>query len=324
MLSYLRCSAGGSEGWGNLFRLLVIRKYLIKKLRSKVILIINSNTKVKNFLKKNKIRFIYLANKNLYYEKKKISNLKNSELTIIEMFNPNTKIQKLYINKSKKVIILDDVLDNKYLCDLVISCQDTLKKPFISKNTNYYSGYQYFPFREEFNKYKKRKKKIKKNIEKITVFLGGSSYEKINYQIAKNLKNYAKMRFILGGELSARFKRKILKINKSFVISKLPRNIAKILFNSDLIISGGGYTKIEAACVGTPQISIPIHLHQVSLLKSFCKKFNSKSIPLNKINFLNKTIENFSFKKRTIESKKYKSFFYRNGIEKIFNKINNV
>ena len=54
MLSYLRCSAGGKEGWGNLFRLLIIRQYLIKKYKSKVILIINSNLDVKNFLKKKK------------------------------------------------------------------------------------------------------------------------------------------------------------------------------------------------------------------------------------------------------------------------------
>ena len=54
---------------------------------------------------------------------------------------------------------------------------------------------------------------------------------------------------------------------------QLPKNLAEILFKSDLVISGGGYSKIEAAAVGTPQISIAIHKHQVNLLKNFKKKF---------------------------------------------------
>ena len=69
MLSYLRCSAGGNEGWGNLFRLLIIREYLLKKLESKVILIINNNQKIKKFLtKKNKL--FEFKKKSLDFEKK--------------------------------------------------------------------------------------------------------------------------------------------------------------------------------------------------------------------------------------------------------------
>ena len=70
MLSYLRCSAGGNEGWGNLFRLLIIREYLLKKLESKVILIINNNQKIKKFLTKKKINFLSLKKKSLDFEKK--------------------------------------------------------------------------------------------------------------------------------------------------------------------------------------------------------------------------------------------------------------
>ena len=68
MLSYLRCSAGGNELGGNLFRLLIIREYLLKKLESKVILIINNNQKIKKFLTK-KINFLSLK-KSLDFEKK--------------------------------------------------------------------------------------------------------------------------------------------------------------------------------------------------------------------------------------------------------------
>ena len=140
MLTYLRCSAGGNEGWGNLFRILIIRKYLIKKFKSKIILIIQANQKVKEFLTKEKINFLYLKKGNFNFEKKKIDSLNRSDLTIIEMLNPNLKLQNLYMQKSEKVIILDDVLENKYKIDLLISCQNTSKKPLVSKKNN-------FPFR---------------------------------------------------------------------------------------------------------------------------------------------------------------------------------
>ena len=304
MLTYLRCSAGGNEGWGNLFRILIIRKYLIKKFKSKIILIVQANQKVKNFLMKEKINFLYLKKRNFDFEKKKIDSLNKSDLTIIEMLNPNLKLQNLYMQKSKRVIVLDDVLENKYKIDLLISCQNTSKKPSVSEKTIFHSGYKFFPFNDEFNKFLKKKKTINKHIQNITVFLGGSSYEKINYKIAKLLKKKNRVRFILGGELKAEFKRKLLQINKKFIISKLPRNLAEILFNSDLVISGGGYTKIEVASLGTPQISIPIHEHQLDLLKNFKKTFKTQYIDKTKINALDKKIENFNFKKRSLESKK--------------------
>ena len=319
MLSYLRCSAGGNEGWGNLFRLLIIREYLLKKLESKVILIINNNQKIKKFLtKKNKL---FEFKKKVWISKKKIDKLNKSDLTIIEKLNPSIKLQNIYIRKSNKVIVLDDILENKYKVDLLISCQKTFKKPSISKKTKFYSGYEYFPFRSEFNSFFNKKKKIKKEIKNITIFLGGSSYEKFNYKVAQRIKNYDGTRFILGGELDLKFKKKLLEINKTFKVLQLPKNLAEILFKSDLVISGGGYSKIEAAAVGTPQISIAIHKHQVTLLKNFKKKFKTRYIILKNIDDLNKIIESFNFKKRFLESKNYKRFFSQNGIEKIFKKI---
>ena len=91
------CSAGGNEGWGNLFRLLIIREYLLKKLESKVILIINNNQKIKKFLTKKKINFLSLKKKSLDFEKKKIDKLNKSDLTIIEKLNPSIKLQTIYL-----------------------------------------------------------------------------------------------------------------------------------------------------------------------------------------------------------------------------------
>ena len=54
----------------------------------------------------------------------------------------------------------------------------------------------------------------------------------------------------------------------------LPKNLPKIIFDSDIVISGGGYAKMEVAFIGTPQISIAVHKHQIDLLnKSYLSDF---------------------------------------------------
>ena len=64
--------------------------------------------------------------------------------------------------------------------------------------------------------------------------------------IAKLLskKNY-NIDFIIGYEIKKKYLMKILKLNKKFKTYIAPKNLPKLLFKSDLIISGGGYTKIE-------------------------------------------------------------------------------
>ena len=82
--------------------------------------------------------------KKVWISKKKIDKLNKSDLTIIEKLNPSIKLQNIYIRKSNKVIVLDDILENKYKVDLLISCQKTFKKPSISKKQNFIQGMNIF------------------------------------------------------------------------------------------------------------------------------------------------------------------------------------
>ena len=51
---YLRTSAGGKLGWGNLYRILIIYNFL-KKNKKNVCLHIKGNKDIYNFLKKKKL-----------------------------------------------------------------------------------------------------------------------------------------------------------------------------------------------------------------------------------------------------------------------------
>ncbi len=321
MFCILRCSSGGNEGWGNLFRLLIIRKYLIKYYKFKVLVIVKGNSKVKKYLKSKKINFIFLNKNNLKFEKKILSKLKFSELAIMEMLNPTIELQKLYIKKTKKLIILDDVLKNKYVSNILIAAQNTDIKPKKSLKTKFYSGYKYFPFNKNFEKYHVKKNIIKKKISKITVFLGGSLYEKILINVASKLKEYNNVKFIVGAELRKNFIKKIKDINNTFKIIYLPKNLPYIIFKSDVVISGGGYTKIETGFLGTPQISIAVHRHQLNLLKQFKRKFNINYLKISELNFLKDEIKKLTFYRRLNQHKNYKKYFKQNGIKKIISKI---
>ena len=69
-------------------------------------------------------------------------------------------------------------------------------------------------------------------------------------------------------------------------------NIPKVIFNSDLVFSGGGYTKLECAYLKTPVIPISLHRHQDELIEIFNKEFNLSRKFFNQIN---KKILNYYF-----------------------------
>ena len=321
MKCVIRCSSGGGEGWGNLFRILVLRENLIRNFKSKVYLVINGNAQVKKYLKSKKIQFISIKKNNQKIEKKKIKNIGLVDLAIIEMLNPTINIQKTYVKISKKLVILDDILKNNYISDVLISGQNTKIKPKRLLKTKFFSGYKYFPFNKNFENFINKKKTIEQNIKKISICLGGSLYKNYLLKIAEQLKSFKDVNFIIGAELTTSFKLKLLKINKNFKIIHLPKNIPYLLFSSDLVITGGGYTKIETACVGTPLIGIAVHNHQIPLLKEFDKKFNIDFLKLSEINILKKTIKNLTLKKRIFQNNKFKRYFKINGVNRIISKI---
>ena len=44
-------------------------------------------------------------------------------------------------------------------------------------------------------------------------------------------------------------------------------DIPKYIFEADLVIAGGGYTKLEAAYLKTPLLCLPVHRHQEKLIQ---------------------------------------------------------
>lgn len=322
MLIVFRCSAGGSHGWGNLKRLELIHNSLKKRYKYNYKFIVEANTEVKKYLHKKKIDY-FLINKN--NEDKILKKIGEVNLSILELLHCTERIQKKYKNISKKLFILDDITKKKYISDILVSCQ---KKNFEIKKTDnckFFNDYKFFPVSKNFDKFIKRKKKINKKINSITVFIGGSSYKKEFLKIAKILKqtNY-QVTFLIGNENSIEIKNKIKIISKKFKVKVDSNKIPDYIFNSDVVICGGGYTKIETAYLKTPIICLPIHEHQKKLIKDFFEDLNLEKnfyIYSNPFDIL-KALNFLNFKRRTEMMKKFSYKFRENGVKNILKIIN--
>ncbi len=319
---FIRTSAGDKLGWGNLHRMLILYRILKQKTKH-VYFYVKGNKSVFNYLDKEKISFIKITNNNLKKENEILKKNGQADISFIEVLNSSLRLQKIYKYNSKKLVVFDDLLNNKYICDILFCCQ-TKKNLKIKNIKKIYNSYKYFPVKKNFNFYIKKKKIIKKKIKKITVFLGGGDYANENLKIAKILdKLDLDIIFLIGYENSKYIKKNLKRINKNFKIHINHKEIPKILFNSDFVICGGGYSKIEVSYLKTPLISICVQNHQNIIAKNFKSNFGIDIIEYNKLNFSNltKSIFKMNYAKRKRMANKFSRYFSLNGIDRIINKV---
>ena len=235
---FIRTSAGDELGWGNLHRMLILFKILKQKTKH-VYFYVKGNKSVYNYLDKEKISFIKITTNNLKKENEILKKNGQADISFIEVLSSSLRLQKIYKYNSKKLVVFDDLLNNKYICDILFCCQK--KKNHKLKNIKkIYNSYKYFPVKKNFNYFIKKKKVIKKKIKKVVVFLGGGNYAGANLEIAKILnKIRLNATFLIGNENSKYINKKLKKINKNFKLKINSKSIPKILFNSDLVICGG-------------------------------------------------------------------------------------
>ena len=286
---FFRTKGNQAQGWGNVLRQITLAKSLKKKY--KIFFFVQSDSKLKNFLKSLPFKVNFLPeNLSLAQEKKIINNFPNPNFTLIEMLYPKTTIQNFYKKITKeKVIVYDDILDGKYTSDYLISCQGIEKKiKKINKKCRIFNDLMFYPVNNELMRLSKKKKNIKKKINNISILLGGSYYGDIYYKIIKILKlnNFENIKIIASQKNFFKTKKKIKMINPKIKVYKNINNPGKFLQNSDLAIVGGGYTKVEAAIVNTPFISISMHKHQKNLIKNFNQKLKLPNFYIHKDNVI--------------------------------------
>jgi spore coat polysaccharide biosynthesis predicted glycosyltransferase SpsG len=323
-----RTRGGKFYGWGNVARLAEVAFFFHKK-NHEVTFIYEGDKYISEFLKKYKFKKIKLPEDiPLVDEKNKLKNITNSSVVFMEMLDINLELQKLYKKKTKKFVILDDLLDKNYISHYVICCQNIRNiknKVLLPKDAKLLVGSNYFPFNSNFKKNKYSQKKLNKKVDNILIFLGGGDYSPAYIKIAHAIKKFRfkKITFILAKSNYKTLKIIIKKIDKRIILKNGTNNAANEFYMNDVAIVGGGYTKFESAIMMTPCITISTQWHQLELAENFKKDSASdhlghfSRISIKKISSALTKIIKMNTRIKIL--KNYKRIINLNGLKKILN-----
>lgn len=275
-----RTRSEGKYGWGNLVRLSWIASYLKQRENLNCSFIIEGGSKSKQFIKNLGLNLLVCRkNISINAEINLLNSLDERAYIIVEMLDFRYEHQKILRKNNFKVILLDDLLEQRYAVNAVICGQENSKvKPEIikEKKTNFYYGYEYFPINPslisnlKFEKHPRNKKKI------IGVLLGGLCYDVPLLKITKSLikfQNNFDIIVVTGVATTNQLSNNLKKLLPTAIFYNSV-NVENFFPKLDFAIVGGGYTKIEAYIYRIPSLVISTQYHQIPLAKFFCKITN--------------------------------------------------
>ncbi len=250
-----KADQGEKYGYGHLYRMLSIYNLLKKNTNLKFYFFINNNNDIKSFLKKKKIKNIFLI--------KSKSNFRNlgDTICVIDVFLRLGKDIKNFIRKNnlKKIIVFDNIEKNNYI---KINPVAYLTKKFLNC-TNIYQGLKYFISP------KAKKTNNKSNYRKILITTGGSDKYDLSYIIAKKVVNDFSLSVLIGPGFKKN--NKIFKL-KNIKFFKNLKNTSNLYSSNDIIITTGGFSMFESCSLNKPTFVIENYNHQKKAIRYFEKK----------------------------------------------------
>jgi UDP-2,4-diacetamido-2,4,6-trideoxy-beta-L-altropyranose hydrolase len=278
MLKYdfgIRMDLGKGIGSGHFFRCLAIAQELQKN-GKEVIFLTNKEDEIKNHLGKQKIPYLILKQK---LETKKItqckSELKNIKNLIVDLPFKNELYSKQFRNICTTFII-DDLGCKKCFSEVLFN--GSIVPDFHSyetdiKYTKTFIGSKYMILRKEFLKERQNIKLSTKPIKKILMTFGGLDSNNLSKKLLqKFFDTDYKISLVLGP--SYKHTKNIFEISKNYKNIKIynfSKNLPKLLSSQDLVLSSGGITIYELACLGIPCIFFPTEVFENKTASSFTK-----------------------------------------------------
>lgn len=162
-----------------------------------------------------------------------------------------------------KMLCIDE-LGNKHLsCDVIVN-PSIVKKYYAyssdRKDIKIYTGPQYLSMSRAFAELHQRKRDIQKDIEVVSVCMGGVDRSGATLKVLDALVNWradvVKNIILGGGFLYGKevYERVKLFKNSNFRVYHNVQNVETLFFESDVVFTAGGNTLYELACVGTPAL----------------------------------------------------------------------
>lgn len=247
---------------GHFFRALNIIDFLEHK-NIPFIILLNKNEIAESILKEKEILFetVDLSDTETDWETKLIQKYDihvwiNDRLNTIIQHAKNVKKNNIML------VTFDDKGSGAKLADYNIAALE-FENSEILKGNKVLAGSDYLILNNEINNYKR----IRKEIKKMVVTLGGSDTYGVTIQVIDILKKLNKPADIIIGPSFNHREALYNSIDQRFAIKFNVPSLVKEFFMYDLAITGGGITPFEANASGLPCIIIANEVHEIQVGK---------------------------------------------------------
>ncbi|AZL54731.1 hypothetical protein EI285_09145 [Aliarcobacter skirrowii] len=257
---------GNSQlGIGNLSRSYELIEYL-----SKIMKVIGIFECDEELFKRYKNKNIFRSNnlqESLNYIRKY-----NCSIYISDLVNPDKTLSDELRNIGIKYILHFNNIDHGFEPDILF-ITDNFDYEFSDTRFKIYRGFKYYIVGNKILQHRKKVYEYKKYIKNILICFGGSDpafFTEYFVNKIEDLKyNY---KIVLGPAMSNERKKEILNIKKQNIeYIDSPKNLIKLLLNSDMLVTLGGMTTYEAMCLGIPASAVRWNYLEY-IVKSFGEK----------------------------------------------------
>ena len=177
----------------------------------------------------------------------------------------------------KALYVIDDLANRVHFCDYLLDqnyCinQELRYQNLVNEDCDLFIGPQYILFRDEFNKF--NKKKHDGTIKEILVYFGANDPNDETHKVieaSKLLINLnLKWTFIIG--VNYKNKKNITNSMKNVKIIEKTNEIAKLMRSADLSVGAGGTTIWERCKMGLPSVVTILAENQREVVRSLSKE----------------------------------------------------
>lgn len=200
-----------------------------------------------------------------------------ADVCIAEMLDLDLERQAALRRTAGRLVILDDLLDQRYDADLVVCGQDMARDADAverTSRTRLLTGYRHFLLPERFLARRKAAESQPETVRRLLVAFGGGRYDLAWIKAARaiaGLEAEIDTTFVLGpaarSELGEEI-RALVPTARILAEGDLPSEFSRC----DLAVTSAGYLKIEAAATGTPCLQIATQWHQIPLGERFAER----------------------------------------------------
>ena len=277
---FFRTRGGPTQGWGNVVRLASFAQWCRDAGNHEITFFAEGPAEVATYLRERGFEVVHLPDDiDLEAEARALSEHGRAAKVFVEMLDVTPERQALLHGVCDQLIVFDDLCDHIYDADLVV-CGQSLpshaNRSLSSEGTRFLTGPEYFLCRPEFLPFADREREYSPELGSILVSLGGGAYDVGYLKVAQALaalsipEREPEVTFVLGhgrSELRAKLQEFLPRARVLGGVDDLEQR----LWDCDLAIVSGGYTKLEAAVTQTPCLVLSAQWHQLPLAEEFAK-----------------------------------------------------